>query len=444
MTAIGLAVIGAVWDTGLSIAVIASIPLVVASVALCSALDRDQRLGLVDLLLIALMLRWVVSAGVQLLLYRERPGFFGPDEGGYHLWAQDLARQLAGHPSMPDEPTLGARGLLWTAAASYHLLGVHLLVPKFLNCLLGAWTAVLTALLAGFVFRSPAVARRAGLLAAVFPSLVLWSGLLLKDVWTLFGAQLVLLGFMHLRERFRVPALAALLLGLFLIGINRPYEVMFVSLSLLASFAFGATRHVVRNLVLFALFSVIVMFAIERSGAMTQILGESGHTMMEQVAHFRRVYSEGPGTGSAVDVALVDTSTPLGLLTWLPLGLVFFFLAPIPFTGSSLSLTSSPEMIVWYFLLPSAFRGLRSLVRGPSKAFWPILLYVIIATVGWATAITNVGAMYRYRSQVLFCPLMLIAADQIRRRDEREKARVAAMALRARAHKPALPEAGTT
>jgi hypothetical protein len=110
------------------------------------------------------------------------------------------------------------------------------------------------------------------------------------------------------------------------------------------------------------------------------------------------------------------------LLKWIPVGVVFFFLAPLPFTSTSmLSLATSPEMIVWYALLPSAFRGLWAMLRGKRKEFWPVLLYVIAATVGWATAITNVGTMYRHRSQVLFFPLMLIAADQIRRREERTR-----------------------
>jgi hypothetical protein len=424
LTAIALEVVGLIYDRGLALAVPVCLPLVIFSVWLCARLDRGEHIGIAELFLLALILRWVVAAGVDLVVYRDHPLLFAPDEGTYHEHAEELARQMAGKPSYLVHPPRSGWGLVRTTATCFYLFGVHRIVPKFLNCTLGAWTAVMTALLAIRLFPSRDTARRAGILAAVFPSLVLWSSLLLKDIWTLLGAQVVLVCFLHLRERFRLPVLGALLFGLLLIGVNRPYEVIFVALSLGASFAFGSSRHMVRNLVLFVLLAAVLTFAVAKTGALTEAFGTHGTPVLDRVAALRRTYTL--RAGSAIDTSLVDTSTTLGLLKWLPLGVLFFFLAPIPFTGrSALSLASSPEVLLWYALLPSAVRSLRSLLRGTNKAFWPVLLYVIFSSVSWGAAITNVGTMYRYRAQVLFFPLILIAADQIRRRDGRRRARAA-------------------
>jgi hypothetical protein len=44
---------------------------------------------------------------------------------------------------------------------------------------------------------------------------------------------------------------------------------------------------------------------------------------------------------------------------------------------------------------------------------------MMISSVGWSIAVTNVGTIYRHRAQILFVPLILIASDQVRRRAAR-------------------------
>ena len=97
------------------------------------------------------------------------------------------------------------------------------------------------------------------------------------------------------------------------------------------------------------------------------------------------------GTGSAVNVNLVDTSTAAGLLMWVPVGLFYFYLAPIPFTGGSMaSLATSPEMLVIYFLVPSIVRGLRTSLRDRFRTTMPLLVFVLASSVGWSMVVTMV------------------------------------------------------
>ena len=39
-----------------------------------------------------------------------------------------------------------------------------------------------------------------------------------------------------------------------------------------------------------------------------------------------------------------------------------------------------------------------------------LLAYTVVSCVGWGIVVTNVGTLYRYRAQVMFVPIVWIAA----------------------------------
>jgi hypothetical protein len=69
--------------------------------------------------------------------------------------------------------------------------------------------------------------------------------------------------------------------------------------------------------------------------------------------------------------------------------------------------------------MPSLWRGLRRAVNDNLAATAPLLLYLLVSSIGWSMLVTNVGTLYRYRTQVLFVPLLLIAYDQMLRAHRR-------------------------
>jgi hypothetical protein len=410
---LGLAVFGLIVGEGLTIGIVALLPLVLLSVALVRHFERkNDGTSLLSIFLIALTVRWVVAAIVHFAIYPSRPGLFAPDENYYDWAGMYVADYL--HGRVPDpSPDIYTPGVVWIGAACYYVFDHAPMLPKLVNCLGGAWTAVLTALIAARIYPS-AVARRAGILAAVFPSLVLWSVLNIKDCSTLLGAEIALLVFLHMRERFRIWLAALFVLSLLYISTNRAYEILFIAGSVGASFFFTSMKHLLRNLLLFSAMAILLLAVARKTDADT-IPGSENQTTFERVSAARSSYVM--DTGSAINVDLVDTSTPAGLALWLPIGLAAFYLAPVPFTGTSvISIATSPEMLLWYFLLPSLFRGLREALRNRIRAIAPVMLYVLISSIGWSLVVTNVGTLYRYRSQVMFVPLILIAADQVRRR----------------------------
>jgi 4-amino-4-deoxy-L-arabinose transferase-like glycosyltransferase len=409
-----LVIIGVGTNAGLLAALAMGVPLVVISLVLCLYFNQKLDADLPAIFLVAVAVRWLASTGIHLLIYDTRPALFGPDEYVYDISAQWYAlymKGLAPHPFGGETPGFI---LMWTGAI-YYVFGHAPLAPKFFNAILGGWTAVCTALIAGYAYSSQ-VARRAGFLAALFPSLVLWSAILMKDTDTLLSAQIALLSFLSLRHKLNPIALATFGAALVVMGLDRPYEIMFVAAAVGASLLLVRGGSFVRQLVMVAALAALLLVIIQRSGAHEMFVAENEQSLIERVSKVRSGYAE--GTGSAINISLVDTSSLGGLILWIPIGLVYFFLAPFPFTGGSvIALATSPEMLVCYAYLPYLVRGLREAVTRRVPDFTPILLYLFVSSVGWSVVVGNVGTIYRYRAQILFVLLILVAAELVKRKE---------------------------
>jgi hypothetical protein len=383
----------------------------------------ERRLGgpLVQSFLVALIARWLVCVLVQYFVYDPatlgRAGLFAPDELQYDYEARLYAQYLAGlgpNPFFGDGPRTGVAQF---AARVYVVFGPSLITCKLFMCLLGAWTAVFVALLGAEV--SPQVGRRAGLFAALFPSLVLWTSLLLKDGFALFGALLVLSVVALVRAgRVSLVWLALVPAGLGTIAASRPYEMAFVVAALVGGVIMARQRSggFVRNLAFFVILSLLVTVIMQRFFSQPLDIVED-ESPLARVASIRAGMAQ--GAGSAVRHDIVDVRTPAGLVLWIPIGLFYFFFAPLPFSGGTvISLATSPEMLYWYWLLPSVVRGLRRGITLRWDVIVPLLLYAIVSSIGWSILVTNVGTIYRFRAQMLFVPLLFAAIDHAARRGE--------------------------
>lgn len=399
--------------SGLTLAAIIGTLLVAASLIALRYVDPTGRLRLGEIFLLAVTLRWIISAIAFLVISEKNPGFIAPDEIFYDSTAFYFAEYLAGHVPNP-YPDNFPGGVIWTSGVIYYLFGFVPMVPRFLNGIIGAWGAVLAGLI-GWRLLDEAVGRRAAFLAAVTPSLIVWATVNTKDASTLLGGEVALFAFLLLRDRFSVRSLALFAGGLLFVAAHRPYEIVFIGVAAVAGFAFTQQGNTARNILVGVALTAVVAVLVRVTGA-TEISTQQGELgTMDTIAMLREGYAS--GAGSAVNTKLVDTSTPTGLMLWAPIGLFYFYFAPIPFTGTSLaSMATSPEMICLYLLMPAVIRGARQTLRDRFRATMPLLVYLFASSVGWSLVITNVGSLYRYRSQVLFVLLIFMAADMVRKK----------------------------
>lgn len=429
-----LLLFGIIEGRGLAAGVLVGTPLFLLSVLWLRRVRGSHEMELVAVFALAVALRWASAAAIHLLIYTKQPGLLSPDELDYDFYSRFIAEYWLGRlPALP--PGTPKNGVTYVAASCHMLFGYVPLMPKLLNGLAGGWNAVLTALI-GAHFVSRKAARRAGYLFAVFPSLVLWASLLIKDNWALLGVETSFYMFLLLRQRVRLSTALLFVAALMQITAFRPYELVFVGIGVGATFLFSSTRHLLRNALLFAAVGFAFMVLIRSSGAI--LIGtRENQSAVDQINEIRSAYTN---AGSAVDIGLVDTSTPLGMILWTPVGLLYFFLAPIPFTGgSAISLGATPEMLAWYWMLPSLWRGGRELLRRDLRRIAPFVFYACMSAAGWSLVVANVGSLFRYRAQVMFVPLILIAYDQIVRAEQKARKRHDGLYPHIRALRPFRP-----
>jgi len=348
--------------------------------------------------------------------------YLGGDEQTFDSNGQVFARWLAGDsPYMLRSRFLGSHevGYFYLVGSAYYVFGVTKAVPLFLTCVVGAATVypvhALAAHLGGRV-----AARRAAHLVAWFPSLVLWSSLMVRDSMVLFFLAAALLAAYHLRRRFSVPRLAALLVCLAAVATLRTYIFLLVSVSLAASLVLGQ-RNVFRALATGGLLMLAVVAAFQSTGVGTSEMERANLEFL----HRQRVLNA-MGTTIAGSMGTdVDISTPTAALTYLPVGLAYFYFSPFPWQiGSPRQVLALVDLLVWYSILPSVFAGFASLVRRRLRAILPLLLVVIGISVLYALVEGNIGIIFRHRAQIIV-PLCAVAGVGLamRRRAARKESR---------------------
>ena len=97
-----------------------------------------------------------------------------------------------------------------------------------------------------------------------------------------------------------------------------------------------------------------------------------------------------------------DISTPTTALSFLPIGLGYFLLAPAPWqVWNTRQLLALPEMLAWYAVLPQVVAGFLIAIRRRFGAALPLASFALFGTLSYALVESNLGTAYRHRAQVL-------------------------------------------
>jgi hypothetical protein len=367
---------------------------VVIGIRACAALagDASDRRFLRAIFAAALLLR----LGLAVVTYIKFPyGYFAPDEAGSVGAASDYLNVVSFI-----SPTTHGQGWTFFNILVLHIFGTEPLLPRFWNCLVGAVTPLLGFALAR-EFGAVRGARWSAILIAFFPSTVLWSTLNLHDV---NAYCLILLAFVltiRLQESPRWWKVVALALTLFAMYLLR----IFSDAALFAAVACGVLaprlripgRYFVR-------ISLVTAAAIVCTAVGAVVFPRPGQYLytrlgVSQIAHYRRSLASGARSAVDVDPGL---QTLVGAIAFLPFALVDFLLRPFPWErGSSLSILTRPETILYYALLPLVAVGIFLAVRKAALRTVPSLVFLVITALGYAMVLSNLGTIYRERGELI-------------------------------------------
>jgi len=378
---------------------------------------RDRRY-LAYLVLAGFAARVVIAAALRQSGLNE---VIAPDEETFHINGLQFCRWLQGEtPYRLSYRLLDSLqvGYFYLVGIIYYVFGVKPFLAVLLNCAIGA-------LIALPVFRitkelhSREAARISALLVTFFPSVLLWSTMMLRDSIVILILLLIVVKVMELRKHFSILGLGVFLGLLMLLGTLRQYLFIMVAASAVASFVLGRTGRTAKSLVvgMLAIFGLLVVMKFAGFG-----VWELERASLFHLNQRRQFNSMVDAAGSIAPE--VDISEPVSALTYLPVGMFYFLGSPFPWEVlSPRQIMALPDVLLWYTLLPGISLGLLYLVRKRFRDASMLLITMAVITILYSLVEGNVGIIFRHRAQII-APTMVLAGIGValRRRKKAERA----------------------
>ncbi len=397
----------------------------VCVIAVINRVDLDTRF-LINLFLLALLARLALAA----VIYNfELFDFFGPDARGYENIGMLIAKVWNGTGNSTDPTVIDAMrlngagwGMNYFSAILYWLTGSNLFIGQAVSSVLGAATVPLSYYCTWQIYGNKRASRIAAALIAFFPSFIIWSAQFLKDAPILFFLVLAMTLVLTLQKKLSFWGVAVLILSLVAILSLRFYIFYLVTAAVGVGFFVGTVSKrgaLTRRL-------VIVSVLVGALAALGLIRIASADLLrfgsLERIEVSRKYAASVAGSG--YETRGVNSASLSGVISILPVGLAYLFLAPFPWEVTNFRQAATlPEMVVWWAMLPLVVIGLLYTIRHRFRAAIPIFVFSLILTVLYALYQGNVGTAYRQRTQIQVFLMYFVAVAvvlQMEKRDDRK------------------------
>jgi len=358
---------------------------------------RGFELAAAKLVRTALIVRIVAVIGLHFFV---TPFLFAPDEETYDARSNLLAAYWRG--DIPMDPLANfqgeGKGYYYVVAAVYLPFGQMPLLAKLLNAWIGSLAVLELLRLTRLIGGSEAAALRAGRFMAFFPSLVLWSSLLIRDVWVQWLLLRLAREMAELKGRMIPSRMISAGILIWSLTLSRSYLLYAAVGPFVLSFLVGRSKDIVRNLALGSVLALGLVYVGAQFGGT-----EAKIQTLDLVALQRlRAWSSSTAVAESGFASEADVSTVGGALSLLPVGLMYFFFAPFPWQlGSIRQSLAIPEALFFYTLVPGIITGALFLFRKRLSDSIGVLLVTMTVTFGYAIGQGNVGTLYRHKAQVI-------------------------------------------
>jgi hypothetical protein len=336
------------------------------------------------------------------------------DASGWAVGRDMQAWWLQHGVGLADVPGLLVEGFQPNNRGYFHYSGVLFLITGMpyrlpaaaVNCCFGALTVVFVYRIARNLF-GRTVAVRAGWLACLFPSLIIWSAQTLKEPVVILLETVALYGCTQLiRSGFSARHVLVTILAIVLMIPFRFYAayiaIIVVVIAISVPRVGGRVSAQNSRVVVWAL--MIPVLAL--TGFMLQKEAQLERFNLDYVDRFRESAAK-EASGVRVDT---DLRTPTGFTVTLLVGVLHLMLAPFPWQlagGSLRMLLVGPELLLWWWIFfVGVLPGLRYSLRYRLLDVLPVLFFVVGLGLLYSLMFSNVGLIYRQRAQLL--PYLLI------------------------------------
>jgi hypothetical protein len=403
---------------------------------------KDDRTFLFRVFVFGFLIRVLVGTLIYLFHYQ---GFFGGDALTYDSFGYALLKVWEGNKDYQVAIDIfsggGAAsgwGMLYMVAGIYKVVGRNLLAVQYVNCILGAATAPITYMISMEIFPHKRVARACALLAAFFPSMVLWTSQGLKDGPIVFLLAVSMIATLRLGNHFSFKYLAALALALCCLLPLRFYVFYIVVIAVTIAFILGRRPLTAQSFVRQFVIMIVIGLTLSYFGVSRYAtLQFEAYGNFDQLQRMRIDASQSAQSGFGRDI---DVSTPTGALSAIPLGFSYLLLAPFPWQmASTRQIITLPEMVVWWASLPLLALGLWFAIKYRLREVAPILIFMTLLTLSYSILMGNVGTAYRQRAQLLIFYFIFVAIGFVlvkEKREEKLRKRLAEIEARHQVQRP--------
>ena len=284
-------------------------------------------------------------------------------------------------------------------AVLFYFFGFHSIIPRIINCIVGVLAAYYVYKATIRIFgKSPA--KIALLLMLFFPSLLYWQTLNIKEAIIVLLFAVVLNNLIKLKFDPSLKNFIITIVFLVLLSLTRMYTGVFLGVGICIYFFINSKISLNAKILMIGIVFIGANILSYKIG-----LGIMGWNVLkdfslEYIDEVRKTQYRG---GSEV-LLNMSMSTPLGLIMFLPVGLLYYMFSPFPWNigGTLFQTLALLENVIWYILFFGFFfigfkiaykkERLISLVMiGVMTLF--ILLYSI--------SMGNMGIAFRLRSQLM-------------------------------------------
>ena len=382
----------------------------IALVGLLPTILAARRLGLVRPVAVGLAVQALTTIGLFVTL-----GLWAPDAVKYHAMGQEIAAHLHGGPAPVIAVGAGKDGFPNLLGGLYWAFGPHAVIGLAVN-----WVAhgALVVVLSSAAHRIALPARRTAWLVALFPPLLLWSGLLLREslAWLLIAITVLGISiFVNATDRKQhLLGTSYAVGGLLALTVIRGSAaiIIWVALALALTANTQRTKWLQHILLLLAMFAVITpqlvpivgKYLPDNTDSIVSIQSdreESQSPTNDALTQTREALSREASTGFAGP----DSEDPASMLSTASR----IVAGPFPSEWNRVGLPFIADSILWLCVLSAA--GIGAWRR--RKKWRQLLILVIPAlllTGALATTSGNYGTMQRLRLQTTILLIPIAAA----------------------------------
>jgi hypothetical protein len=353
----------------------------------------EERQWLLRLLIIAFLLRVAVAVMFELI---PELRLFHEDANGYEGMGIKLADSWRGRIA-PFSLRNTNSGFFYVSGALAYAFGPFPLNVPMFNSVIGSLTIFMIYRLSRKLFHV-SVARLAAGLVAYAPSMILWSGIALKDALATFLIVIALSSCVSVKEKITAPAVLGIVLPMLAMQPIRFYIVYFMAFAVVISLFIDRGSRMLGSLGKQVLIAAVVAGLFTMLGLAGKAVEGTEAFDLKWVSGFRAGMASTANSGFGQDA---DISTPRGALAFLPEGFATLLLAPFPWQMTSFrALVAAPETIIWWTFVPATIRGIIFVVRRKFSLASPLMLFMVSLTGAYSLAQGNVGSAFRQRAQI--------------------------------------------